>query len=194
MADTLKIGGVLMAAGSGKRFGSNKLASEFRGQSLFLHALNAIPVHELDSVAVVTQYPEFAESVKEYRFAVIFNDSPESGQSHTLHLGVQALQHCDGILFQVADQPLLRRESVAALIQLWRTQPDKIAALAHGGKRGNPCLFPARFYPELLAITGDRGGSAVIRNHPEELLLLEVAEEELLDVDTVEALNELKHL
>ena len=62
--------------------------------------------------------------------------------------------------------------------------------MAHGGVRGNPCLFPARFYPELLALKGDRGGSAVIRNHEADLILLETDALELTDIDTPEALKQ----
>ena len=65
-------------------------------------------------------------------------------------------------------------------------------ALGHGGVRGNPCLFPARFFPELLELREDHGGNTVIRRHEEELFLLEVPAEELHDVDTVQALEELK--
>lgn len=78
---------------------------------------------------------------------------------------------------------------MAALAELWRRWPDKIAALGHNGVRGNPCVFPAPLYPELLKLTGDHGGSAVIRQHPELLTLLEVPERELCDVDTIQALG-----
>ena len=61
-----------------------------------------------------------------------------------------------------------------------------------GGRRGNPCLFPARFFPELLALTGDCGGSRVIRQHEDELMLLEVDARELADVDTPQALAEVE--
>lgn len=189
MKDSMKIGCVVMAAGSAKRFGANKLAMELQGQSLFQRALDAVPAQQFASVIVVTQYQEFLETVKYFHFLSIFNDRPDLGQSHTLQLGLAALQDCDGVLFQVADQPLLRQERISALIALWRKQPEKIAALAHNGKRGNPCLFPARLFPELMAIRGDRGGSAVIHNHPEDLILLEASEEELFDVDTVQALE-----
>ena len=74
----------------------------------------------------------------------------------------------------------------------WKRQPEKIAALSHGGVRGNPCLFPARFFPELLELREDRGGNAVIRRHEEDLMLLEVPAEELYDVDTVQALEKLE--
>ena len=53
-------------------------------------------------------------------------------------------------------------------------------------------MFPAPLYPELLKLTGDRGGSAVIRQHPELLTLLEVPEQELCDVDTIQALESLQ--
>ena len=95
---------------------------------------------------------------------------------------------CPGALFLVADQPLLRRESVDALVTLWLEKPDGIAALGHGGVRGNPCLFPARLFPELRALQGDRGGAAVIRRHEDLLTLLEVDPRELQDADTPEAL------
>ena len=88
----------------------------------------------------------------------------------------------------MADQPLLRRESVDALVTLWQEKPDGIAALGHGGVRGNPCLFPARLFPELWALQGDRGGAAVIRRHEDLLTLLEVDPRELQDADTPEAL------
>ena len=61
--------------------------------------------------------------------------------------------------------------------------------MAHSGVRGNPCLFPARFYPELFALTGDTGGSAVIRQHEDDLILLETDAWELTDVDTPAALE-----
>ena len=129
---------------------------------------------------------------KEFHFAAICNQAPHLGLSHSIALGLTGLRDCDGAAFVVADQPLLRRDSVAALTQLWRTHPDKIAALGHNGVRGNPCLFPARFFPELLALREDHGGNTVIRRHEEDLFLLEVPAEELHDVDTVQALEELK--
>ncbi len=61
------------------------------------------------------------------------------------------------------------------------------------GVRGNPCIFPARFFPELLELQGDHGGNTVIRRHEEELLLVEAPEAELTDVDTPEALRALMH-
>ena len=186
-----KLGCVVMAAGNARRYGDNKLAAQLRGRSLILRALEAVPTEAIDSAVVVTQYPEIMRLAGEFHFAAVYNEHPDYGISHTIELGLTGLRDCDGVMFLVSDQPLLRRKSVAALASLWKSHPDSIAALSHGGVRGNPCVFPARFYPELLELTEDRGGNAVIRRHEEDLVLLEVDARELTDVDTPEALRSL---
>ena len=187
-----ELGCVVMAAGNARRFGANKLVCPLEGKSLILRALQAVPAERFSRVVVVTQYPEVMRLAKEFSFAALYNDRPEDGISRTLQMGLTALRDCGGVLFQVSDQPLLRRESVAALAEFWLEQPEDIAALGHGGVRGNPCIFPARFFPELLALRGDTGGSSVIRAHPQALRLLEVSPEELADVDTPATLDALK--
>ena len=184
----MKIGCVVLAAGNARRFGSNKLNATVEGESLIRRALEAVPVGL--AAVVVSQYPDILALAGEYGFAVVRNNRPDLGLSLSVRLGLEQLLDCDGTLFLVADQPWLKRNSAEALAALWAQNPGKIAAMAHGGVRGNPCLFPARFYPELLALTGDRGGSAVIRNHEEDLILLETDAWELADVDTPEALQQ----
>ena len=188
----MKIGCIVMAAGNARRFGSNKLDARVEGKTLLRRALEAVPAACFDRVAVVSQYPRGMDLAREMGFLPVENPRPDLGLSHTIALGLTELRDCDGVLFQVSDQPLLRRESVAELVDRWRARPEKIAALGHGGVRGNPCLFPARFFPELLELREDHGGNTVIRRHEEDLFLLEVPAEELHDVDTVQALEELK--
>ena len=184
------IGCVVMAAGNASRFAANKLTAEFGGKPLIERALDAVPP-SLETV-VVTQYPEIEKAAARRGFAVRKNLHPDWGVSHTIRLGVEALEGCDAILFTVADQPLLTRASVEAVVARWQSEPDCIAALSHNGRRGNPCIFPKTFFPELSALTGDLGGSVVIRNHPELLRLVPADASELLDVDTPEALDKLR--
>ena len=60
-----------------------------------------------------------------------------------------------------------------------------------GERQGNPCIFPAALYSELLALTGDRGGKQIIHRHPELVVEVPVPEEELSDVDTLADLKSL---
>ena len=185
---TLKIGCVVLAAGNARRFGSNKLKAQVDGASLIRRALDAVPSGLV--TVVVSQYPEILTLAGEYGFEAVLNDQPGLGLSRSVRLGLEKLLDCDGVLFLVADQPWLKRDSAEALAALWAQNPGRIAAMAHGGVRGNPCLFPARFYPELLELTGDRGGSTVIRRHEDALILLETDALELADVDTPAALEQ----
>lgn len=184
----LRIGCLVMAAGCGSRFGRNKLEAEVDGKSLLRRALEAVPVEEFHRVTVVTQYDGAAALAESFGFDVVRNDRPQDGLSRTVRLGTEAMADCDAILYQVADQPLLERGTVRRELEFFRAHPDCIVGLSHSGVRGNPCVFPRRFFPELTALEGDVGGNVVIRAHPEALLLFEAPAAELRDVDTVEAL------
>jgi molybdenum cofactor cytidylyltransferase len=186
------LGCALLAAGSARRFGANKLTALYQGKPLIGRALEAVPTEEFSALVAVTQYREVSALTEGYGFTSVENHRPDLGLSHSIHLALGALTDCDAILFLVSDQPLLRRDSVRDLIRLWRTDPERPAALAHHGVRGNPCIFPQKLFPELLALEGDRGGSAVLKRYSQELLLLEVPAQELLDVDTPRALEELE--
>ena len=187
-----KIGCLVMAAGNASRFGNNKLAAELDGKPLIRHALEAVPKHLFSQVVVVTQYPEVEGMAREFGFTPLHNDHPDYGISHTIELGTKALQRCNAILYMVSDQPLLDEVSVERVVECWRSHPCNIVGAAHNSKRGNPCIFPREFFDELLALEEDHGGTTVIRKYPERLLTVEVAREELTDVDTPKALEDLK--
>ena len=180
-----------MAAGLSRRFGADKLMQEVNGAPMIHHALEAVPAAELTAVVVVSGRPAVLDLAGAFGFRGVFHPDPAAGAASTLRLGLEALPPCDGALFLVADQPLLRRETVERLVKCWRERPRFIAALGHEGVRGNPCLFPADLFPELMALEGDRGGAAVIRRYPDRLLLVEAPAEELADVDDREALAKL---
>lgn len=139
------IGCLLMAAGNASRFGENKLTARFDGQSLFSRALEAIPAGVFVRVTVVSQYPSLLEEASQAGFDAILNDRPEDGISRTIRLGTRAMADCAGILYMVADQPLLQAGTVRRIVDAWQEHPNCITAAAHNGKRGNPCLFPSRF-------------------------------------------------
>ena len=78
------------------------------------------------------------------------------------------------------------------MTEAWKQEPEKIAGASHAGRRGNPNLFPARFFPELMALEGDCGGNLVIKRHPEAYLPVELCGEELTDCDTPQEMERLR--
>lgn len=192
----MRPGAVLMAAGASRRFGENKLLLPYEGRPAVAHAMRALACAGVSPVAVVTGYPEIAAIAERYGFLAIENAEPEAGVSRTIRLGLSALLAREpglpGCLFAVGDQPRLSGESVQGLIAAWAEEPDAIYALAAGEKRGNPVVFPHLCFPRLLALQGDTGGSAVIREERGRLRLYQAVDPmELMDGDTPEAWKEL---
>ena len=186
----ISIGCVVLAAGNSTRFGKNKLLAGIEGKSMIERALEAVPAEKLSFVTVVTQYDSVAELAGAFGFERVVNEHPELGISCSVRLGTEALaDRCEGILYMVADQPWLKRGSVARMTDAFREHPDCIIAASSGGKRGNPCIFPRACFGELRSLSGDTGGRAVIERHRDKLLMFELPEEELSDVDAPEDIS-----
>ncbi len=186
------LGCLIMAAGNATRFQSNKLLAPLDGRPLISYTLASVPHAVFHRLLVVTQYPQIAALAKQFGYECLQNTRPEDGLSRTIRLGTDALRDCDAIVYLVADQPLLRAESIRRLVSAWQLEPDCIHSVSHQGQRGNPVLFPRCFFDELCALSGDCGGSVVIRRHPERLRMVEAAREELADIDTPQALARLQ--
>jgi molybdenum cofactor cytidylyltransferase len=98
-------------------------------------------------------------------------------------------------MFLPGDQPLLRRETVAMLLENWKENPTRIVRPAYEGSEGSPVLFPAWTFPELKDLPEGKGGGIVIKRHPHDVLCVSVANPfELADADTPEMLDTLKGL
>ncbi len=191
----MRIGCVILAAGNAARFGANKLLALYGGIPLIQRAFEALPAPLPGPAAVVTQYDAVAALAEARGLAVIRNGSPELGVSRSVVLGTEGLgPGCDGLLFLVADQPLLRRQTVEALLARFRAEPSRIVVPRAEGRQGNPCVFPAALFPELAALAGDRGGKQIIRRHPELVTELPVPPRELWDVDSLEDLQKVLYI
>lgn len=181
-----KVGCVIMASGLGKRFGGNKLMADFAGKPLFLRALEASEGLK-DHRVVVTRHADVAEICRDLGVNVILHDLPN--RNDTVRLGLESLEDLDGCLFLPADQPLLRRETVDGLVRAWENDRESILRPIHGDTPGAPVLFPKWAFPALRTLPEGKGGGWIIRNQPDRVKLMEVADEfELMDADTPELL------
>lgn len=181
----MKVGGVLLASGAGTRFGGNKLLVPVEGVPLYRRAMDTLAGAGLDRLAVCSAYSEVLELSAALGFAPIFNPSAAEGVSASIRLGLSAMDGMDGVLFSVCDQPRLTTESIIRLKNAFLESKTALCALSWRGVRGNPVIFPRDLFGELAALTGDTGGGAVIRAHPDRLMLVEASSpRELADVDT----------
>lgn len=184
---------IILAAGSSRRFGSNKLLHEIDEKQMYRHVLELLEALKqagsLNEVVLVTQYPEIIKAVQAEHSSVrtVFNAEPDLGISHSIKLGLQEMAVCspdsEGCLFSVADQPYIKKISIERLVCRWRTEGKGIAACACGGIIGNPVIFSGKYYADLSSLRGDRGGKKIVMQHLDDTLLLPVEEKELRDVD-----------
>ena len=181
----MRVGAVLLASGAGRRFGSNKLLADWHGAPLICRALSAVPPALFSRAAVCSPYPRVLALAEVAGFLPLRNAHAREGVSASIRLGLGAMTDLDGVLFAVCDQPYLTTESIKRLLDSFLESREAVCALSWQGRRGNPAVFPSSLFPELLALSGDTGGGAVIRRHPDRLRLVEArSPRELVDVDT----------
>lgn len=195
-----KVSCIYMASGFGKRYGSNKLLAEVDGKPLYQYGLEALREagkmlrRESDielNLVVVSQYEEIlkaAADVKEENLSTIYNPDSRDGISASIRHGIKKSGDSDAYLFAVADQPWIKPTSVVKLINefyshICSKSKYTIACLCHNGRRGNPVIFSERYKEELLNLSGDKGGSQILKKHREEVLQVEAEEQELQDID-----------
>ena len=187
-----RIGCVIMASGLGKRFGGNKLMADFHGKPMIQRAVDASDGLFATRV-VVTRHESVAALCREQNLDVVLHDLPH--RSDTVRLGLEALGDLDACMFLPGDQPLLRRETVAMLLETWKDNPHNIIRPVYEDSEGSPVIFPVWAFPELKNLPEGKGGGVVMKAHPHEVLRVSVASPfELADADTPETLTTLKGL
>lgn len=99
-----------------------------------------------------------------------------------LNAVAQEIQSC---MFCPGDQPLLSRDTIAALGLCGINDNERIWRAAWENEEGSPVLFPKRMFPDLLTLPEGKGGSFVIKKYPEQVgKVLVWDKNELIDIDS----------
>ncbi len=161
---------VVLAAGASRRFGNDdKLLAPWRGRPLLAGALDAFqsaPVSQRLAIVRRGTSP-IAAICRDFGFDVLKNNAADDGMASSIAL---AANHCrddaDGLMIALGDMPLIEKTTIAALLAICETAaPNAIIAPTYKTRRGHPVVFSTVYLPELSALKGDRGASAVIGKH-----------------------------
>lgn len=199
-----QIATVILAAGASTRLGRPKQVEPVAGVPLLLRALRVAasqpgPVYVVTGahrelvLALLDQLPaDLAAALgtlRAGRLHVIHNPHWEQGQAASLHASVRHLPAtAEAAIWLPVDQPFLTGGLLAQLASAWRRGADLVAPLADGVVRGAPALFDRSRWPALLAVTGDRGGRAVLQQDAAAVAAIPVAAALLRDIDSAQDL------
>lgn len=189
----MRIAGILLAAGSGTRFGGDKLLAQLRdgspgvpagtplGVVAAMHLVNALP----ESLAVVRPGDaRLAKLLRDARLRILECANAADGIGASLGCGVAATKDADGWVIALADMPWIAATTIRAVAHALADGAD-IVAPVYRGERGHPVGFSRRHGEALAALTGDEGARAVIVAHAQAMTLLDVHDPGVTrDVDT----------
>jgi molybdenum cofactor cytidylyltransferase len=210
MPEHSSIAALILAAGSSSRMGGgrHKLLLPLGDRPVLAHTIEATLASQARPIVVVLghQVEQVRDQISPYLdrpdVFSIENTDYLRGMSTSLRAGIQALidrenkdgppgHSLAGVLIMLGDQPLMTARILDTLIASKHTTGKRILIPFYNGERGNPVLFDASLFPELLEITGDGGARSVIERHRSEVARIELgASMASFDVDTWDAYQE----
>lgn len=177
--------GVLLAAGSARRFGAHKLMHPLAdGTPVAVAAARAL-VEVLPKVVAVLRPGDqaLATALAAAGVTVVDNPRAEQGMGSSLAAGVKASPDAAGWLIALGDMPWIQSATIQALAERLRAGASLVAPRC-AGRRGHPVGFEARWGGALGTLTGDQGARELLRSHADELQWLDTEDSGVLaDID-----------
>ena len=181
----MKIVGLLLAAGSAKRFGSDKLLHPLlHGVPIAVQAARHLK-REISSVVAALRpgSDELSVLLKAEGCEVVICDNADEGMGASLACAVRAAGAADGYLVALADMPFVRPTSIAAVRDALASGA-RIAAPYFRTRRGHPVGISGRFRAELEMLGGDEGARQLLAAHEADLVKVSVGDPGVIrDID-----------
>ena len=184
---------VVPAAGSAERFGGRKLLTAIDGEPLLDRTISALLNGGVDQIIVVVA-PE-ADDLKhdvnafsDPRVWPVVNPDPSRGMFSSLQAGMAEAEG-DALVVLPADMPFIQSETVANLLDVFRSRPA-IVSPRYQGKRGHPVILPPSLRDEIRAADPTITLHDILKKHPDLRVEVDVEDRGVVrDVDRVADLD-----
>ena len=178
---------LILAGGAGRRFGGGKLLADMAGGPVIRRVAEAVAAADFAEVVVVTGADDAGIRPALVGLDARILHAPDwaEGMAVTLRTGIGALAaEAEGVCVFLGDMPLVPVALCPALIEA----AEKVSYAARprlDGKPGHPVAFTRAAFADLLALTGDKGATALLTQRPEAVAYIDTVESgALLDIDT----------
>jgi molybdenum cofactor cytidylyltransferase len=186
------IGGLVLAAGAGTRFGSAKQLADLDGRPLLEHSVRAMIAAPVGRVVVVlgSGAEEVMAEVDMHGAEPVVNERWDEGQSASLACGLAELTDCDAVVVTLGDQPRVAPDAIRRVIAARGAGAAAVRA-TYSGEPGHPVLLERDLFERMRDVTGDHGArNLLISTHTREVPCEDLGGGE--DVDTPAQLDALR--
>ena len=163
--------GLVLAAGSGQRFGSDKRLAQLADGNSLLRATLLRAKEAFSDVRVVLKAEDDAEALAiPHGIHLVRAAHAKQGMGSSLAAGIQSLANTQATAVAVllGDMPWI---TLATLLQLRaHAHAEHIVVAYCDGQRGHPVLFGRRFWPELMQLQGENGAKGLIATHAQHVI------------------------
>lgn len=161
---------LVLAAGQGRRFGSDKRRAIMADGTPLLVATLLQAQRQFAQVFVLLRAGDDAQSLGVPAAVEVLRCAEadaEQGMGHSLAAGVKALQAqpAQAIAVLLGDMPWLSTDTLGLLVE--QAGPQRIVFPVYQGQRGHPVLFGRQFWPQLQQLSGDNGAKTVLAAEPQ---------------------------
>ena len=186
---------VILAAGASSRMGRPKalLPLGSRGETVVSRGVRVLLEGGLPAVTVVAgvHHEAIREALppNDRRTQVVAHPGWEQGQLSSLIAGLDAVDgpQVEALLVTLVDVPLVRPDTVRALVAAWRSSGAPIVRPVDGSRHGHPVIFDRSVFADLRAADPRVGAKAVFVARQAQLMDVPVNDEgAFLDLDTPE--------
>ena len=167
--------------------GAPKPLLALQGRPAVVRCLESLRDSGIAEIVLVVN-PEGGDIVtaaKDIPARVAVNELPGSDMAASVRAGLAVVgRDATGVLVCLCDHPLVRPETIEAMVSLHARRPDAIIIPAYRGRKGHPTLFPRLILEGLGTHPTLRD---IISHHRAKLSLLDVEDDGvILDMDTPE--------
>jgi CTP:molybdopterin cytidylyltransferase MocA len=177
---------VLLAAGQSRRMGQDKLLRRLpSGKPLLEDRINTIVAAGTVPYVAVTNEAQKTKLVAETSAISVQISSAAPGMGDSISAVMRVLpDDIAGIMILLSDLPDVTSDDLRALLSRFDGKTILRAATV-AGKPGHPVIFPARYRPQLEALSGDIGARDLLKFEPVDLHPLP-GQNAVRDLDTPE--------
>ena len=189
------VAGLVLAAGSSSRLGTNKLLVELRGEPLVRRAALGALAAGLSPVIVVIGFESarVARALTGVPVTIVTNPRHDEGLPSSLRTGLAAVPlDCAGALVLLPDMPLVTPPMLTELVARFRGSGAPLVISLYGDTAAPPTLYSRALFAALIAAPD--GGREVVRAHRSEAAVVRHSAALLVDVDVPADLTRLRTL